>query len=143
MNVLEWRLFGVEVPLLEATTLTVAEVGLGVDHATLDQSANAAPTLLDRLAALAEHDRVALTSQCQSGKESADYNSVLNVSSLLHQATAEQLGLTPAALPIQNVRLVRKSLDARPPRAPRSQESRCSAAAWQPKRPIKQPKWQA
>ena len=41
---------------------------------------------------------------------------MLNVSSVLHYAVAEHLRLDPEALPIDRIRLVRKSLDARPPR---------------------------
>jgi hypothetical protein len=61
MRTLEWRLFGVEVPVLES----------GPDN-------------------------------------------LLNVSSALHRAVAQQLSLEPERLPINNVHLVRQSLDARP-----------------------------
>ena len=65
MRTLEWRLFGVEVPVLES----------GVR---------------------------------------AEQDNVLIVSSALHRAVAQQLSLEPERLPINNVHLVRKSLDARP-----------------------------
>jgi hypothetical protein len=42
--------------------------------------------------------------------------STLNISAILHRAVAEYLHLEPETLPVDKVRLVRKSLDARPPR---------------------------
>jgi hypothetical protein len=66
MRTLEWRLFGVEVPVLA------------------------------------------------SGVRAEQDNNVLNVSSALHRAVAQQLSLEPERLPINNVHLVRQSLDARP-----------------------------
>lgn len=43
-------------------------------------------------------------------------NAELNVSSVLHRAVAAYLDLEPESLPVEKVRLVRKSIDARPPR---------------------------
>mmetsp|Transcript_4500 Transcript_4500/g.8185 ORF Transcript_4500/g.8185 Transcript_4500/m.8185 type:complete len:687 (-) Transcript_4500:22-2082(-) len=44
----------------------------------------------------------------------SDYNAVLNVTEPLHHAVAGRLKLEPDQLPIDRIRLVRKSLDARP-----------------------------
>jgi hypothetical protein len=68
MRTLEWRLFGVEVPVAETTEVD------------------------------------------------ANYNSALGVTSLLHHAVADQLKIAPESLPMGDVHLVRKSLDARPRR---------------------------
>lgn len=46
----------------------------------------------------------------------SEYNSILNVTSVLHRAVAAQLNLEPETLPREQVQLVRKSLDARPRR---------------------------
>ena len=53
----------------------------------------------------------------------ADYNKVLNVSAVLHDAVCERLGVDAQKLPIDRIQLVRKSLDARPPRG-RGRKSR-------------------